>query len=244
MCCVQAISQVWSETGWKILGQCQQTWQGLHIPGGLYCKVFLGSFITNAQYFDIFLAVLWHCCLGKKSIQPVKCSFGTTEWRKSQRKKWLSIKTLCIKLCVICWLFFMRTLALGYSLQLSMNELVAEVSVGRNATALFLFLNQWPAIGFMLGMCRSSNPKFEYCQNLTILGKSKIWRIYRLVYVEFRHTVCCINLSFIAIRCLPCRSKQMCIEWLFLDVCIISNAKWDRDLVFGFDLVFSIYRHR
>ena len=45
----------------------------------------------------------------------------------------------------------MRTLALGYSLQLSMNELVAEVSVRRNATALFLFLNQWPAIGFMLG---------------------------------------------------------------------------------------------
>jgi len=68
----------------------------------------------------------------------------------------------------------MRTLALGYSLQLSINELVAEVSVRRNATALFLFLNQWPAIGFMLGMCRSSNLKFDYCQNLTILGKSKI----------------------------------------------------------------------
>jgi len=93
-------------------------------------------------------------------------------------------------------------------------------------------------------MCRSSNPKFEYCQNLTILGKSKIWCVYRLVYVEFRHTFCCSNLSFIAIRYFPCRSKQMCIEWLFLDVCIISNARWDRDLVFGLDLVFSIYRHR
>ena len=36
--------------------------------------------------------------------------------------------------------------------------------------------------------------KFECCRNPTILGKSKIRRIYGLVYIRFRLTVRCIKL--------------------------------------------------
>ena len=39
------------------------------------------------------------------------------------------------------------------------------------------------------------------CQNPTILRKSKMRRIYRLVYVGFGLTVYCVNLSFITHRC-------------------------------------------
>ena len=42
-------------------------------------------------------------------------------------------------------------------------------------------------------------------------------------------------------RPLLCRSKQMLIESLFLDVCIMLNLEWDWDM--SSDLVFSTHTH-
>jgi len=39
--------------------------------------------------------------------------------------------------------------------------------------------------------------QFECCWSPTIVDKSEIRRIYRLVYIGFGLTVCCIKLSFI-----------------------------------------------
>ena len=58
--------------------------------------------------------------------------------------------------------------------------------------------------------------EFESCQNMTISGKSEIRQIYRLVYVIFGLTICCMKLSFIvSVHHLPHRSKQIHFEWLF-----------------------------
>jgi len=43
--------------------------------------------------------------------------------------------------------------------------------------------------------------EFDCRRNPTILGKSEIWRIYRLVYIRFRLSFRCIELSFIICCC-------------------------------------------
>ena len=47
----------------------------------------------------------------------------------------------------------------------------------------------------------------ERCQNPTILGKSEIRRVYRLIYVEWGFTVRCIKVSFIIHCCLSVFEK-------------------------------------
>jgi len=170
-------------------------------------------------------SVLWCCWLGgRKGIRSVK-----TEWWGAgmviclERGADLNIAQLMpLPLTVSCY----SKIQIGFTFWYWLTRVVPDKGP----------LNGCVCVSSCARDVLEFESKFKCCWN----SVRQLWNLMDLQTCLCR-TWTYVHHSSLSIVC-TCRSKQMHIEWLFVDVCIILNAKLDRDM--SSNSVFNIHRHR